>query len=690
LKFFNNPFLDTTKIDGFTKEELVEIKRALTTLVSEHVEQSKINEFLRPKFPVEILELYANYIDHIKNFINHFIALKEEQSIKIDFNYYHLKSEILNELKRLYDNLLNLKLNIQNSRRFLKVNSYLDDILSKVQNFLNESDTIRNNLERSLNRSEVIQHDYGTIWIESNKIMNLNFKINKIPIELENWDEISKFYDFLEKNVDNLHKKKKNKKKKEYLLTAYFNDIFQYYNKNQDGKISFYSDLILLLFQKKILEIYESEEEELEEYVNIMDKKEIGQKLKKFIEPVVRVLIKDKLKNTLDEITELNNKFKLEDDNNKFNLNTLLEQKFRIYLPNIADYYLSGLEKKYQNTIAELKDYDEFKNISKFYSEKISIFYNLIEEIEKYIINYSLLLKPYSEIIDSFKQIITNVYEEITRRRDEYLFYLKTIKNERLRDSVRNYINQKILEVNDLMNKYQDETSIIVREELPQIKQIRNIFSDYKANIQKLKEEVYKKLDEFKEKDIDIYQIIKQWEENFTRKRQQLNFLFGILMNKLYKNFKDLIDQEELLADNIKEITEQDGNINNIPLNFALSKILVDKLTEEELSERIKEIHLKIENLTKQANLYQNELSNLEITLKNKVKIREGIETDKVVCGVCHKNINLGKEQLIKCPFCGAVYHYLCVAFWLSKYNSCPSCQNVFLDPNAGIYENQE
>jgi uncharacterized CHY-type Zn-finger protein len=161
-------------------------------------------------------------------------------------------------------------------------------------------------------------------------------------------------------------------------------------------------------------------------------------------------------------------------------------------------------------------------------------------------------------------------------------------------------------------------------------------------------------------------------------------------MNKLYKNFKDLIDQEELLADNIKEITEQDGNINNIPLNFALSKILVDKLTEEELSERIKEIHLKIENLTKQANLYQNELSNLEITLKNKVKIREGIETDKVVCGVCHKNINLGKEQLIKCPFCGAVYHYLCVAFWLSKYNSCPSCQNVFLDPNAGIYENQE
>ena len=47
------------------------------------------------------------------------------------------------------------------------------------------------------------------------------------------------------------------------------------------------------------------------------------------------------------------------------------------------------------------------------------------------------------------------------------------------------------------------------------------------------------------------------------------------------------------------------------------------------------------------------------------------------------------KDKIITCPFCGSTYHYLCVAFWLSKYNSCPLCQNHFLEPYSEIFENQ-
>ena len=241
--------------------------------------------------------------------------------------------------------------------------------------------------------------------------------------------------------------------------------------------------------------------------------------------------------------------------------------------------------------------------------------------------------------------------------------------------------------VNELMSKYQDEASIIVREEFPQLKKIRNIFNDYKQNIQKIKDEVYRKLDLFSEKDIDIYQIIKQWEDNFTLKKQQLNFLLSIFVNKLLKNFRDLIEEEELLFTNMKEITGKSEKIEDVPLNYAISKILVDKLTENELDERINEIHQKIENLTEEIELYRSELSNLKKTLSEKVKLREGITDENVQCNICRKKFDFAKDKIIKCPFCGAVYHYLCVAFWLSKYNSCPSCQNTFLDPNAGMFQ---
>jgi len=135
------------------------------------------------------------------------------------------------------------------------------------------------------------------------------------------------------------------------------------------------------------------------------------------------------------------------------------------------------------------------------------------------------------------------------------------------------------------------------------------------------------------------------------------------------------------------QITDQNDIVDHVPLNFAISNILVDKLTEDELDERINEIHSKIEKLTIEIDLYRLELSNLKRTIANKVKIREGITSDDIQCGVCRKKFDFSKDKIIKCPFCNAVYHYLCVASWLSQHNACPSCQNTFLDPNAGMFE---
>ena len=53
-----------------------------------------------------------------------------------------------------------------------------------------------------------------------------------------------------------------------------------------------------------------------------------------------------------------------------------------------------------------------------------------------------------------------------------------------------------------------------------------------------------------------------------------------------------------------------------------------------------------------------------------------------VQCTICHEFIWHKSSRIIKCTFCGSEYHYNCVADWLARYNSCPMCQNVFLNPN--------
>ena len=686
MKLINNNFNDIEKIDGFTQDELIEIKRTLTTLEGNKSNPTEIEEYLSSKFSIDVVDFYLDYINEIRNFVIEHLITKKESKTKINFYHYQLKSGITSEIKNISNNLLNLKLNGRNTKRFLKSNTVLDEFLIKIQNLIKDYEDLTSRLESSESKFKGIYDNYTYIWIETNKIKNLSFKINKLSDNLAIWEEIKEFYDYIEKiNIEST--KKKERKKKDFAITFHFKTIYKFFSNRRDGALDFYSDLITFLYSKNIIEEYEGKIEENDEYINILDRKEIKNKIKALIHPIIKKLIEDKLKEILNEIIELDKTFKLRDDKKEFSLNKLLEQQFGTFLPQIIDYYLKGLENKYQAAIGDLKEYDEFKNVANFYSEKIEILFSLVEEIEKYIVVFDSIIKPYEGITNELQKIISNVFSEIERRKNEYLFYLKTIRKERLRDSIRTFIYDKISEVNEIMSKYQDETSLIVREEFPQLKKIQSIFSEYKETIQKIKDEVYTKLDSFKEKDIDIYQIIKQWEDNFTLKKQQLGFLLSLLINKLFKNFKDLIEEEKSLYEHITEITDQKDNFDKVPLNFAISNILVDKLTEDELDERTHEIQSKIENLNKEMELYRSELSNLKKTLADKVKLREGITNENIQCGVCRKTFDFAKDKIIKCPFCGAVFHYLCVAFWLSKYNSCPSCQNNFLDPNAGMFQ---
>ena len=678
LKIINNIFNDIREIKGFSQDDLIEIKRALEKFKLEKSEQHEIDEYLTERFSSDLLNLYLEYINEIGVIIEQFIISKEGPESSPTFNYQHLKSGILDELKRMSNNLTNSKLNGRNTKRFLKNSAFLNDFLENTQKILDDINNLMPIVENSLVKVSGIYDDISYIWFEINKIKNPYFKLNNLPPELEKWDEIKELYSYFESvNIDEAKKKRK---RKEITLISHFNDIIQVYSRKQGSNLNFYIDLVSFLHQINVLEEISEEEEELKEYINILDRKEIAKKLKEMLYPIVKTLVEHKIEDILKELLEFDE---------KFNSEKLFSEKISSFLPKVSNAYLDGLENRYQIILSDLEEYSEIKESSKLYSDKVNILYSIIEGIEDSLTKFELFLNPYEEILDSLKKIFANLLTEILRRRNEYEYYLKTIRKEKLRDSIRNFVSEKISELNSLMRGYQDKTSTIVIEEFPQLTQIRSILSEYKDKIQTIKDEVYTKLDTFKEKDIDIYQIIKQWEDNFTLKRQQLSFLLSLLLNKLFKSFKEVIEEEDSLFENLKDITEQNKTIDNLPLNFALSKILVDKLTEDEMNERIKEIQSKIENLSREINLYQSELTNLEETLANKVKIREGITSDKVQCGVCRKNFDFAKDQIIKCPFCGAVFHYLCVAFWLTKHGSCPVCQNAFLNPNDGLFESE-
>ena len=678
MRLFDNTFEGHREVKGYNKEEILSIKNSISSLKSDETKSQEIEDLLKSEFKLEVLNSFTGYFNEIRAFCENYLFSQTKK------DYYSLKTIIIDELKLISSNLTNLSSNGRNVKRFVTNGGHLENYLTICKDSINNLDDFILRLEKF---SIKIEHDYEndiSLWVEANKIKNLSFKLNIIPDDLNNWKEIQELPVYIQSLVE-AKTAKKIKPRKGTLLTFHFDELYQFFLSKSDGKKDFYGDLIYLLYQNNIFEEFEGEK-----FVNVLERKESVIRLRDKMRPIIIALIKFKLKENLQELEDLDNQYDLTGDGQgKLDLNRVMEQKFSEFLPQVVDLYFKGIDKKFQGAINDVSKSEEFVKIVNSNYDKVDDFALKIDEIDTWILTFDKILKPYESITATLKKTLANIISEIIRRKEEYINYLNSIKDEGLRVDVRGFVDEKIAEVNKIINSYEDETSVIIREELPQLREIKDLLINYKIKIEQIKEEVYIKLDTYKESKIDMYSIIKYWEDNFNRKKQQLTFLLSVLMNKIFKSFKDLIDKESILFAEITEITKQSENFEGLPLNFALSSFLANKLSEDELRERISEINSKINQLTSSLGLYQVERSKIEEILSNKVKIREGVSVSNVQCTVCHKHINFAKDKLITCPFCNSTYHYLCVAEWLSKYNSCPMCQNTFLDPNIGLFENE-
>ena len=675
LRLFNNGYRE---INGYSKAEILRVKNSITKLKSDATKSQELEDILKTEFKLEDINSFSDYFSNIKTFSEKYLVSHS----KIEF--FSLKQAIMNELKLISNNLTNLSSNGRNVKRLVKNNDYLNQFLNDSKELINYINAFFPRLESYTEKAEYEYENDVALWIEANKIKNLFFKFNDIPKNLDNWEELQELVVYITSLVE-AKLTKKVKSRKEFVLNFHFDELYQFILGKTDENIDTYNDFIYLLYQHGLIEDYEGEA-----FVNVLERKESIRSLKNKMRPVIVELIKNKLKNHLQEIEELDKKYDLNGHGlGKLKVELLLEQKFSEFLPRIVDLYFKGLDKKFQGLMSDTSDPEEFIKVINSNYSKIDEFALKIDEIDAWILNFDKILKPYTNITSTLKKTLANIISEIIRRKEDYSNYLDNIKDESLRVDVRGYVDEKIAEVNKLINSYEDETSLIIKEELPQLREIKDLLSNYKGKIDQIKSEVYNKLESYKDDNIDMYTIIRNWEDNFNRKQQQLTFLLTVLMNKIFKSFKELIDTESILFAEITEITKQSENFEGLPFNFALSSFLANKLSEDELKERITEISSKVNQITSSLGLYEVERAKLEEILTNKVKLRQGVSISNVQCTVCHKNINFVQDKLITCVFCNSTYHYLCVAEWLSKHGSCPMCQNTFLDPNAGMFESE-
>ncbi|TXT57997.1 MAG: hypothetical protein BAJALOKI2v1_480025 [Promethearchaeota archaeon] len=677
MRLINYSFKGYRDINGFSKEEILEVRRKISDFRKNN-QGEELGEYLRELFPKKILEIYSSYFNKIQGFWDDYLKNLEVNSSEVEF--YNLKSQLFNELNHIINNLYNYQLNCQNSKRFLKNKTILDQKISEINSLSQNYKDLRGKLKKIIPEKNPELIEDIKFWVKINKIKNPKISFTQIPEALKKWEEINEIAHYF--TLESSEKKRKRNKEESFHIL--FKDLHQRLKQKGEENLDFRMELIAFLSESQIFHFED-------EFKNILERQKIQENLKIALKSFIKKIILGEFEQIIQTIRGSERALTVDINAEQKSLEDILEESPQALLSDFITYYITFLEEIYSPDISSEDTIFNYKEVKNEFSEDFKNVQKSIENIDQKFLEISNLISPYGEILDEFFEILSNLNDEIIRRKEEYIFFLKTLKEENLRDEIRSYISNKISEVNSLIDEYQDKAAKIINEEFPQLTQIREIFKDYKSKIQVIKEEIHQKLNTLEDEDIDIYHNIRQWEENFNKKTKELNYLISILLNKIVKNFKTLIDEETSFFNEISEISvKNEDRKPNIPLNYSLSESLIQTLTEKELKERIAEVKSKINKISKEKELYKENLVLLEETLEKRIKIREGISVSTVQCNICREEIDLTEDKYIKCPFCQAVYHYLCVAFWLEKYNSCPSCQNQFLDPNNGLFETQE
>jgi len=435
LRLFNNNFEGYREVKGYSQDEILNVKKKLTTIKSEHQDSHEIDEILKSEFKIDIFNSYSEYYNEIKRFSESYLFSSSNRE------YFSLKQEIISELKLVSSNLTSLHSNGRNVKRIIKHNKFLDNFLKiskELQININEFMLI---LEKKIQKIDKFYNNNTLCWIEANKIKDLSFKLNGIPSNLYLWGEIQELEAYLRSLIE-AKSSKKIKSRKDVLLTFHFNELQSFFLSKSDDKTAIYDDFIYLLNNYGILEDFEGDK-----FVNVLERKETVEKLKKKMRPVVLELVKDLLGETLKEIEELDQKYDLNGQGiGKLNLESILSQKFSELLPKIVDLYFKGLDKQFQVETNNIEDSEEFVKIINLNYKKVDDFAIKLDEIDTWIMKFDTIIKPYTNITINLKKTLANIVSEVFRRKEEYLNYLNNIKDESFRVDVRSFVDTKIAE----------------------------------------------------------------------------------------------------------------------------------------------------------------------------------------------------------------------------------------------------
>lgn len=341
-----------------------------------------------------------------------------------------------------------------------------------------------------------------------------------------------------------------------------------------------------------------------------------------------------------------------------------------------------GLERDLESKIQEMEEQGD-KQKQELFKKEMKRIYRYLSIQKQWILGLEEYLNDYSDAIDRYLRVLTEVESELERKADEYVKYLDSLIEQNVRSELDNEINKKIETLEELLKEYENATVQIIEKESPESNTLEGILDNFEKKFYSVNKEVEKIFKRYKDNDFNIYNSLIRWEDKFNEIGNKVRFVVSSLFSSFFNKYREVMEKEKSFFARFAKLSSSSDS--STPLSFSLDMLMPEKLTEKQIRERMSNIDVKIKEIETTIDKYKAERNKYEEFLKNLLDKTGHLESKQ--CVICHKKVDLVEEKYIKCEFCNRLMHYLCGAWWLEKHNSCPVCNNEYIIPNSGLFE---
>lgn len=315
------------------------------------------------------------------------------------------------------------------------------------------------------------------------------------------------------------------------------------------------------------------------------------------------------------------------------------------------------------------------------YKIRISPLLGKFSIISEWLLSLISYLHPYENVAQKYEEIVEDLTVEIKRKRDEFEDYSDVLYETNTRASADQEIEVVLQILDDKVSSYENTTLRLLEDEIPQIQQITEIMKNFQKEFDEIHTHAKNIFKKYENENINIYDAVQRWEETFFAEKHRAEFLVTKMLSILIEKFQSVIKKEQSSTD--FAVDEK-----NISLMLSPGVLNAQTLTDEQIHNQMQYIDKKLKDIEEMKSEYIQTKISYKALLEKRLEKKGDIKSK--ICVICHKKVDMVSEEYIKCEFCGRLSHYLCSAWWLEKYNSCPVCGNVYLQPGSDLYDSDQ